>query len=139
MKHRHMQKSIVEIHGLERITELIFETRGKLSQVAKRLGCSSGPLYSLVRESPEVEKLLEEARRIAREDRIDDCETYAETIAERYEEDTTNALKAAIYFLNTHGKDRGYGKDIVNVNEELERLRQLLAEKIGDPPKPVNE
>ena len=139
MKHTYKQKSLRETHGEENIIALFYETRGKVSHVAAKLGCASSALYNLINEDPNMAAELQKAREMARDDRIDDCETYAETIAERYEDDASNGLKAAIYFMNTHGKHRGYGKDVVDVGEELKQMRELLAQKVGPPPKPIVE
>lgn len=126
---RRHKEPIEKIVGMERIEELIFECRGRLSYVAKKLDVSSQTVYEMRDRNPEIPAMIERARDIAREDRIDDCEMYTETIAERYEEDTTNGLKAAMYCLNTHGKSRGWGKqegDVDTSVTSMEIIKGLL-------------
>jgi hypothetical protein len=131
MKPRRHKDPIEKIVGLDHIIELIYENMGRLSFVAKQLGVSLQTIYEMIDRNPDLKQTIEHARYIARESRVDDCEVYVESIAERYEEDTTNGLKAAQYCLNTHGRHRGWGKP-EEEEQQAETSTDALKKKIQE-------
>ena len=139
MAARHIPQTIESREGLDRIIEVLRETYGKVSHAAKKLGVSEYGMYQVIDRNPHIKDIIEDARRIGREGEIDDRELYIKEFSERYEGDATNGLKAAIYFLNTHGGSRGWGKDTPELSEEVAKLREVVQNKVGSPPKPVVE
>lgn len=131
MKLKRHKDPIEKILGMERIIEVIYSQNGRLSYAAKHLDISRETIYDIIDRNPELKQTIENARYLARESRIDDCEVYVETIAQRYEEDTTNGLKAAQYCLNTHGRHRGWGKP-EEEEQQAETSTDALKKKIQE-------
>lgn len=131
--------TIEEIIPREKIFDAFYETGGKLTHAAKKLLCSHNALYGFVERDDEAKKVLKDARYMDKEARVDDSEEYVYSIAERYKDDTTNGLKAAIYTLETHGKNRGWGSQAKLQDEKTkadtlnDRLDAYVNERTAQP------
>lgn len=85
----------------EKIKELLIKYRGNVTRVAVALKCARGSLQRIIRTNPDVKEVLEEAReRVI--DEVEDAFTQR-----AIKGDTT----AAIFFLKTRARERGYDQD----------------------------
>lgn len=85
----------------QKIMALIVQYRGNLSRCAAALGCARDSIRRIANTDEEVKKCLEDAR----ERIVDDVEdAFLEKVLKG---DTT----AAIFFLKTRARERGYDQD----------------------------
>jgi hypothetical protein len=81
---------------------------GKISYVAKELGCSHEAIYRYMDRHPDVKEARAEAQKAYLNKRLDVSESVLDVLASKVHTDPGNALKSAIYTLNNLGKERGY-------------------------------
>lgn len=85
----------------EKLKYLIIKHKGNLARCAHALGCARGSLKRIVATDASVKEILEDAReRVI--DEVEDSFTRRAIAG-----DTT----AAIFFLKTRGRERGYDQD----------------------------
>lgn len=130
----------------EEIIEALVDTKGNLSESAKRLGCSRRILYDRIAAEPKLRQVKEQERQKL----LDLAENR---LAEAIDRGEPFAL---CFYLKTQGKDRGYVEKSVleilqpatleNMTEaELLRVeqgadpRQVLAERSGQRALPAAE
>lgn len=100
------------------ISALIIKHRGRISRVADEMGVDRHCLYDYV-DIHNLHDIVKKARYYKKEERNDDGETFLEYLMDQYLENPAIAFKTATYFLDTHGKDRGYGKTSNELPTEL--------------------
>lgn len=85
----------------EKIKEMLIKCNGNVTRVALSMKCARGSLQRIIRTNPDVKEILDEAReRVI--DEVEDAFTQKAIAG-----DTT----AAIFFLKTRARDRGYDQD----------------------------
>ena len=89
--------------------------RGNISKAAKRLTVARQTLHRWVHRHPELRELIEE---IAEGD-LDSFEDVVRLAARR------GSWRAAVQWLSTKGRSRGWGKLVV---EDVDRVHELQAE-----------
>ncbi|MDZ4225870.1 MAG: hypothetical protein U1C66_00065 [Patescibacteria group bacterium] len=102
---------------MDSVKEIIYEHYGTIVQIAAKMGCSPKAVYDAIDCEPELAQAVEDARAVKKEITLDLSELTVEKTMERIEADGTNALRAARYYLETHGAKRGYVKDAVGGGE----------------------
>lgn len=95
-------------HSKDEIVTSLKKHDGKLSYVAKELGCCHTSLLDYLKRHPDVKLVREEAQKSYLNKRLDVCESVLDVLANKVHTDPAHALKAAMYTLNNLGKDRGF-------------------------------
>ena len=109
------------------IKESIIKHNGVMRKVAEELNCSHDCIYRHFNKYPSLKSILEQYRYGRKERVLDSSEDvllYA--VEECKEKDLTNSLKAAFFFLNNRGKDRGYTPLPEVSNQAKEEAKQAL-------------
>ena len=111
----------------ETILELIKNSNGVVKDIAAGLGLKgTKQVYEWLDENPDGQEALDTARHYIRQDVMDEREQGVKTIAERIDEDPGVALRACIWYLETHGKGRGYGKEAIDKEASADKLVDAL-------------
>jgi hypothetical protein len=87
---------------VEEILPVLIEKGGNIAAVARKLAVARGTVYARIKESPTLQKTLEDSR----ERFLDDAESKL------YEKVLSGNMTALIFFLKTQGKKRGYTERI---------------------------
>lgn len=128
------KKAWHEKHKHEDIVEYIRTSNGVVKDIATHFGLvANWPIYDYLQIHPDAQEALDTARRYVVEERMDERETGIKTIAERIEEDPGPALKACMWYLEKHGKRRGYSAG--TTNEFADKLAETI-KSIRDEPQP---
>jgi hypothetical protein len=96
------------------IFEAFKKTYGNVMQSADLIGAPYQTLYLRIATEPLLRKALYEAREGIKFNRSDFGEQVIDRSMKMIDTNPGQALRAAIYHLETHAKDRGYGK----INEQ---------------------
>lgn len=110
----------------EEILELI-EKHGIALEVYTELGISHTTFYRLMKEHPEMQEALDNARKKLLDRKCDEAEKVLFKLMKRVDDDEKLArlsLNSAQYYLNNQGKQRGYAhpKSVDTVSKTLEEL-----------------
>jgi hypothetical protein len=110
----------------EEILALI-EKHGIALDVYTELGISHTTFYKLMKDNPDMQEALENARKKLQERKCDEAEKVLFKLMKRVDEDEKIArlsLNSAQYYLNNQGKQRGYAhpKAVDTVSKTLEEL-----------------
>lgn len=95
-------------HSKDEIVASIKKHDGKISYVAKELGCCHTTLLDYMDRHPDVKLVRQEAQKSYLNKRLDVCESVLDVLAGKVHTDPGHALKSAMYTLNNLGKERGY-------------------------------
>jgi len=90
------------------IVESIKKYKGRLTKVAKELGCSYMTIRNHTDPYPEVVELIKHLRMDWNESLLDSAEDTLTDALDARNSDMNNALKSAFFVLNNKGKERGY-------------------------------
>lgn len=85
------------------LTQALRESKGAVSIAAKRLGVSRRAIYKRLDQWPDVKEVLEDVRSEVCD--LAELKLYAMINDETHKDQ----LKAIMYQLDTHGRDRGWG------------------------------
>lgn len=112
------------------IIEAIKKHKGRLTKVAKELGCH----YETVRKYTDPDPELVELIKMLRADYDANlCDLAEDTLTDAMDNrglDMNNALKSAFFVLNNKGKDRGYNHPDAQTN--LIQMTPEQAQKLID-------
>lgn len=114
----------------EKIKELLIKYYGNVTKVSVALKCSRYSITRIIATDPEIKKVLDEAReRVV--DEVEDAFT-----ARARKGDTT----AAIFFLKTRARNRGYDQDFRADIEGITRAAMTFAlNKSKNPAEPESK
>ena len=116
------------------LIDKIYECRGRITHVAKKVGCSHRALREFIEcDHPDIFQVIEDALEAAWAERIDDSEVTVEKIADMVEESPQSALAAAKLVLKTkRAKKRGWDQEetVVLDDASASTLAERVAEKI---------
>jgi len=84
-------------------------TYGNVMQTADLIGVDPGTIYDILAKEPEIKKILYQARAGKYIRRCDNSEHVMDKLHMMVDTRPGYAFQAAKYYLDTHGKDRGYG------------------------------
>ena len=110
------------------IVDSIKKHKGRLTKVAKELGCSYMTIRNHTDPHPEVVELIKHLRTDWNENLLDAAEDTLTDALERRDSDMNNALKSAFFVLNNKGKERGFTPPTKNESEENKVSLSDLAE-----------
>ena len=106
----------------EKIAKIYAGCRGNLTKTAANLDTTRTTLYGRMRNSPTLKKLMDEEL----ESRIDIAEDSLMTLVKKKD------FQATKFFLETVGKQRGYGKSIEITGNEKKPLRTITTEMTAE-------
>ncbi len=90
------------------ICEAIKKWNGKATLLARDLKCSYAAIKRIIDKDPELVQLMNDAR-IDKDNLLNDlAEDALQHCLEQVKDDRTNALKSAMYVLNSKGAERNY-------------------------------
>lgn len=117
---------ILEQISKEKILQTI-EKHGIALDVYTELNISSSTFYKILKEHPDLQEALDNARKKLIERKCDEAEKVLFKLMKRVDEDEKLArlsLNSAQYYLNNQGKQRGYAhpKTVDTVSKTLEEL-----------------
>jgi len=116
------------------LIDTIHECKGKITVVAKKVGCSYTALKNFIEiNHPDIDQIIEEALENAWTERIDDSEVTVERIVDMVEEAPQSALAAAKLVLKTkRAKARGWDQEetLTLDDASASTLAGRVAEKI---------
>lgn len=93
----------------EELILAIAKFKGKIVRIAKYFEVDRITIYTLLSKYPELKPVLKEYRNARKESLLDSAEDVVEYALEMCKEnDLTNSLKAAFFFLKEKGDERGY-------------------------------
>lgn len=95
-------------HEKQEILDALKKHDGKISYVAKEIGCSQDTIYRYMERHPDVREARKAAQKAYLNKRLDVCESVLDVLANKVHTDPAHALKAAMYTLNNLGKERGF-------------------------------
>lgn len=107
----------------ENVIEAVKESRGFVTTIAKRLGCSRYNVYKLAEKFPTVQQAINEER--------EGLKDFAE--GKLLEQINTGNITAIIFYLKTQGKGRGYIErtESTNVNIDVSLLNDIQLQRIA--------
>jgi hypothetical protein len=115
------------------IEEQLFHHRGKITRVAKAIGCSIPALYDYI-DVHNMKKIVDQARFSGEEELLDESVGILEKLTERIDENPGYALKAAELVLSRKGTLRKWSEKSLNefptekVDKEDEELNKKVLE-----------
>lgn len=114
----------------EQAIAAVRETKGFVTTIAKRLGCSRKHVYTLADKFPTVKAAIEEER--------EGVKDFAE--GKLLEQINAGNITAIIFYLKTQAKGRGYIERLesANLNIDITALTDEQLRRIADGESPVN-
>lgn len=94
------------------ILEAFKKTDGNVMRSAELLEVNHQTIYNYIGQDEDLENKLYEIRRGSAIKELDIAESVIKRVQHMVESKTGYALRAAMYHLDTHGKKRGYVKDL---------------------------
>ncbi len=108
------------------IFSAIKKHHGVVTHVVKELDCCPETFYRYVRKHPEIQKYLDEQRKVLVNKKLDVAENVL--YKKMADDSSQDQLKAAIYYLNNQGKDRNYAHpDADKHNSDSFSIKQINA------------
>jgi hypothetical protein len=132
---RYKPPLIEEIHSHEAIQKALWDGEGDVKAASVILGCAQSTLYDYMDRTPESKAVKDEAKKHFRRAKVEE----REKLLYAWQEQKKNApvsFSAIKYYLDTHGKEEGWGKVDNLTDEEVVVLRKLLQNEIGPPDRP---
>lgn len=112
----------------EQIVQSIKKCKGIGKNICKDLSICYHTFLRQINKDPELVQLLKDVRHAKIEEQLDYHEEVLEYASSLKEQDLTNALKAAFFYLNNKGKERGYSSLPEQAKEQnKEALTHLLS------------
>lgn len=114
----------------EQLEEALFECKGKVSHVAKKLQISRTALYDLFDVDQKWYEIRDKAKRYYHYDQVECAEDVIDKLQEKVESDPAYAFKAASKILDGHKHSVYYQNEVAKQKEIAEA--KAKAAKTGD-------
>lgn len=120
-------------HEKSEVLAIIKKHDGKISYIAKELGCHHDTIYKYFERNPDVKEFREQVQKDYLDKRLDVCESVLDILVAKVHEDPGNALKSTIYTLNNLGKTRNYAHEASKAAVATAEYQQELMDATRDP------
>jgi len=110
------------------ITAAIIKCKGRLTNACRELGICYETIRKHTDNKPHLVKLIADLRKDYTESMTDKAEDCLSDAMDNRKADMTNALKASMFFLNNHGRNRGYNPPVINQQGDIKITPQQLNE-----------
>ena len=110
------------------VSHALIESDGVITAAANKLKVRRDSLSKYISDKPELSQLLKELRYTYEEKRKDLAENIYDKYINQWEKYPRLAFQSACYILDSHGEDRGYGKQKENapVAVTLDQVKMLI-------------
>lgn len=105
------------------------DSKGFVTTIAKRLGCTRANVYALMKKYPTVKEAVDDEREMLKD--------FAE--GKLFKQIDAENMTAIIFYLKTQAKDRGYVErtEVRNINLDVTELTDDELERIANGEDPI--
>lgn len=119
------------IYDKAKIVERLKEAKGRITVACKLLEVDYSTLKKVIDKEPELEEVLKNLRNNFESTILDMAENTVMRAMRRAEDDPNNALKSAMFTLNSRGKAKGWDntmnqRNVPGNDSELSKFGQFI-------------
>ncbi len=123
-----------------KIVEALKESKGRITVACKKLNIDYQTLKKVIDKEPELEELLKNLRDDFENTLLDMAESTIQRAMSKAELDPNNAMKAAMYTLNSKGNSRGWSNTLSNASQtHIPNFKDNFPNDSGNPVKILSE